>query len=48
MGDSLWLLGLAFGLFGSIGVNTGNNLQSLGLHNLAKDHEGEEVRRGVT
>ncbi|GMI02865.1 hypothetical protein TrVE_jg4765 [Triparma verrucosa] len=44
MGDSLWLLGLAFGLFGSIGVNTGNNLQSLGLHNLAKDHEGEEKK----
>ncbi|GMI00933.1 hypothetical protein TrLO_g12170 [Triparma laevis f. longispina] len=42
--DSTWLLGLAFGLFGSIGVNTGNNLQSLGLHNLAKAHENDETK----
>mmetsp|Transcript_10284 Transcript_10284/g.21143 ORF Transcript_10284/g.21143 Transcript_10284/m.21143 type:complete len:485 (+) Transcript_10284:161-1615(+) len=38
MSDSLWVLGLFFGLFGSIGVNTGNNLQALGLHKL---EEGE-------
>jgi len=35
----MWVLGLFFGLLGSIGVNTGNNLQSLGLHKL---HEREK------
>ncbi len=43
----MWILGLAFGLFGSIGVNTGNNLQSLGLHKL-HEREAKECAPGET
>ena len=45
----LWALGLFLGLLGSICINTGNNVQSLGLHELAEldaaDKE-EAERRG--
>ena len=35
MSDSNWTLGITLGLLGSIAINTGNNLQSLGLHQSA-------------
>ncbi|GMH74401.1 hypothetical protein TrST_g2248 [Triparma strigata] len=34
--ESTVVLGIVFGLLGSICINTGNNIQSLGMHKLAK------------
>ena len=32
-----WVIGVVFGLLGSIAINTGNNIQSLGLMHLEED-----------
>lgn len=40
----LWALGLFFGLLGSVCINTGNNIQSLGLHELAELDEADKDR----
>ena len=37
--SSLFIIGVLMGLFGSIGINTGNNMQSLGMHNLEESHQ---------
>ncbi|KAJ8605357.1 hypothetical protein CTAYLR_002344 [Chrysophaeum taylorii] len=40
-GESLWWVGIILGLLGSIFINTGNNFQSLGMHQLA-ERKGED------
>ena len=44
----LWsiALGLVLGLLGSIAINTGNNLQSMGLQELQKKEELDELDNG--
>lgn len=37
--DNNWTLGIALGLVGSIAINTGNNLQSLGLKSLQREQQ---------
>mmetsp|Transcript_24666 Transcript_24666/g.38106 ORF Transcript_24666/g.38106 Transcript_24666/m.38106 type:complete len:571 (-) Transcript_24666:446-2158(-) len=44
--DDLWILGVVLGLLGSVAINTGNNLQSLGLKKL-KEQELEELSKGI-
>ncbi len=38
-----WILGVIFGLLGSIAINTGNNIQSLGLKEVQANHSKERV-----
>ena len=44
----LWsiALGLVLGLLGSVAINTGNNLQSMGLKELQKKEELDELDHG--
>ena len=46
---STFLLGVVLGLLGSIAINTGNNIQSLGMNQLTEKRrkEVEEEVRGV-
>ena len=37
MGVPRWIIGVIFGLLGSIAINTGNNIQSLGLMHLEEE-----------
>lgn len=52
LGVSKWIIGVVFGLLGSIAINTGNNIQSLGLMRLEeeaqrlKKEREEETARG--
>ncbi len=41
-GDQNWVLGVVLGLLGSIAINTGNNIQSLGLKNLQQQIGDDE------
>ena len=36
-----WVIGVVLGLLGSIAINTGNNIQSLGLKRLKEERKGE-------
>lgn len=42
-----WVLGVVLGLIGSVAINTGNNIQSLGLKRLNEKKELEESQIGV-
>ena len=42
-----WSLGVILGLLGSVAINTGNNLQSLGLKSLREEAEDADLRRAA-
>lgn len=42
---NLWILGVVFGLLGSIAINTGNNFQSLGMQQLEEKRQQEAVEQ---
>lgn len=43
--SNLWVLGVVFGLLGSIAINTGNNFQSLGMQQLEEKRQSEGVEK---
>ncbi len=45
MSDNNWTLGITLGLLGSIAINTGNNLQSLGLKSLQQHQSASSKRK---
>lgn len=45
MSDNNWTLGITLGLLGSIAINTGNNLQSLGLKTLQQHQSASSKRK---
>lgn len=42
-GNEKWIIGVVLGLLGSIAINTGNNIQSLGLKDLKDDESLGEI-----